>query len=145
MRDLSLDLTGAVVVPGFGLAAAQAHHALRALDAAYGDTWLHLVHPLAGRYPGHLDLLLDPAGVPWERRVGPEHDLHGATVLAVGANDVLTWLAVEPARLVVVTDGGPSFDGTHAPVLDDPRTTVLRGDAREVLQWMLAVRQPTTP
>ncbi|MXG89111.1 NAD(P)(+) transhydrogenase (Re/Si-specific) subunit beta [Nocardioides flavescens] len=141
MPDLTPDLTGAVVVPGFGLAAAQAHHALRALDAAYGDTWVHLVHPLAGRYPGHLDLLLDLAGVPWERRVGPEHDLRGATVLAVGANDVLTWLELSPERLVAVTDGGPSFDGTQAPVLGDPRTTLLRGDAGEVLRKL----QPTTP
>jgi hypothetical protein len=141
VRELIPDLTGAVVVCGFGLAAAQAHHALRALDAAYGGTWVHLVHPLAGRYPGHLDLLLDLAGVPWERRVGPEHDLAGSTVLAVGANDVLTWLELRPERLVAVTDGGPSYDRTHASVLSDPRTTVLRGDAGEVLRRL----QPATP
>ena len=131
-----------VVVPGFGLAAAQAHHALRALDHARGDAFEYLVHPLAGRYPGHLDLLLDLAGVPLERRLAPDADLTGATVLAVGANDVLLHLPL-PGRLVAITDNGPSFDGTRAPVLDDPATTLLVGDAREVLLGL--VRQPTTP
>ena len=137
-----------VVVPGFGLAAAQAHHALRALDHARGDSFEYLVHPLAGRYPGHLDLLLDLAGVPHERRLAPDTDLTGhlagATVLAVGANDVLLHIPL-PGTVVAITDNGPSFDGTRAPVLDDPGTRLLVGDAREVLLGLVREPQPTTP
>jgi H+-translocating NAD(P) transhydrogenase subunit beta len=140
-----------VVVPGYGLALAQAQHTLRALAdalAARGTRVGYAVHPVAGRLPGHLNLLLDQAGVPREQQLGlDEADLAGADVaLVVGAHDVvdpaagIPVLDVRAAGHVVVLKRttGPGFAGTASPLLHDPATVLLLGDAGRTLRELVA-------
>lgn len=152
-----------VVVPGYGLAAARAQHALRALaDAleARGSRVVYVVHPVAGRLPGHLNALLDEAGVPHAQLVGLEEidaDLrHTDVVLVVGAADIvnpaarttpssplhgMAVLDVAGAGQVVVLKrsyDGRGYAGVANALVDEPRTTMLLGDARTSLEALLA-------
>ncbi len=150
-----------MVVPGFGLAAAQAQHGLAVLGgllAERGVEVAYAVHPVAGRFPGHLSVLLDEAGVPHTRLEDldranqnlPDTDV----ALVIGANDIvnpaarelgsplsgLPILDVAAARRVVVLERSvrPGFAGVDNPLLHDDRTTVLLGDARTILTALAA-------
>lgn len=159
LDDAALALARAasvVVVPGFGLAASRAHHDLAALGrvlALGGADVRVLLHPVAGRLPGQLNVLLDEAGVPHDRLVDSsrvQDVLARADVaLVVGAGDVvnpearkkgnlLTGLPVLPVeqarRLVVVDDGSGGYSATPNPLHDASSTLLLRGDAGHVLR-----------
>ncbi|MGL5857920.1 MAG: NAD(P)(+) transhydrogenase (Re/Si-specific) subunit beta [Angustibacter sp.] len=151
-----------VVVPGYGLAVAQAQHTIRELAevlAARGVEVLYGIHPVAGRMPGHMNVLLAEANVPYEAlkemdEVNPE--LRTADVaLVVGANDVVNPAArttpaapiygmpildVDQAQQVVFLKRSmrPGFAGIDNDLLFDPRTTLLFGDAKDSLTKVLA-------
>jgi NAD(P) transhydrogenase subunit beta len=146
-----------VIVPGFGLAVAQAQHTVRELadlltakgiDIAYG------IHPVAGRMPGHMNVLLAEANVPYEQLVEmdeinptfPQTDV----VLVVGANDVVNPAArttpgcpIYGMPILDVSQAGnviflkrsmrPGFAGIENELLYEPKTTLLFGDAKDSL------------
>jgi len=146
-----------VIVPGFGLAVAQAQHTVRELadlmtskgiDVAYG------IHPVAGRMPGHMNVLLAEANVPYEQLVEmeeinptfPQTDV----VLVVGANDVVNPAAkttpgcpIYGMPILDVSQAGnviflkrsmrPGFAGIENELLYEAKTTLLFGDAKDSL------------
>ncbi len=151
-----------VIVPGYGLAVAQAQHTIRELAElleARGIEVLYGIHPVAGRMPGHMNVLLAEANVPYEvlkemDEVNPE--LRTADVaLVVGANDVVNpaakttpgapiygmpILEVDQAQQVVFLKRSmrPGFAGIENALLYDPRTTLLFGDAKDSLTKVVA-------
>jgi NAD(P) transhydrogenase subunit beta len=151
-----------VVVPGFGLAVAQGQHIVRELaellegrgvDVQYG------IHPVAGRMPGHMNVLLAEANVPYESlremdEVNPEFRTTDV-VLVVGANDVVNpaaktspgspiygmpILEVADAAQVVFLKRSmrPGFAGIENELLYDPKTSLLFGDAKDSLTKVVA-------
>jgi NAD(P) transhydrogenase subunit beta len=146
-----------VVVPGYGLAVAQAQHTIHELAeslAARGIEVSYAIHPVAGRMPGHMNVLLAEANVPYEQlremdEVNPEF-ARTDVALVVGANDVVNPAAktspgapiygmpildVDQAKSVVFLKRSmrPGFAGIENELLYDPRTTLLFGDAKESL------------
>ncbi|KAA2264295.1 NAD(P)(+) transhydrogenase (Re/Si-specific) subunit beta [Solihabitans fulvus] len=155
-----------VVVPGYGLAVAQAQHAVREmveLLESRGVTVTYGIHPVAGRMPGHMNVLLAEADVPYQQlkeldEVNPE--LPSTDVaLVVGANDVVNPGArdeptspifgmpifdVDRARAVVFLKRSmrPGFAGVVNELLYSTRTTLLFGDAKDsVTKLLAAVKQ----
>ena len=151
-----------IIVPGYGLAVAQAQHTLRELVEvlqARGTRVDYAIHPVAGRMPGHMNVLLAEAQVPYEQLVEMD-DInaefkHTDVVLVVGANDVVNPAArttpsapiygmpildVDQAQQVVFLKRSmrPGFAGIENELLFDPRTTLLFGDAKESLTKLLA-------
>jgi H+-translocating NAD(P) transhydrogenase subunit beta len=151
-----------VVVPGYGLAVAQAQHTIRELAElleARGVEVLYGIHPVAGRMPGHMNVLLAEANVPYESlkemdEVNPELKTTDVA-LVVGANDVVNPAArttpgapiygmpildVDQAQQVVFLKRSmrPGFAGIDNELLHDPRTTLLFGDAKESLAKVIA-------
>ena len=151
-----------IVVPGYGLAVAQAQHTLREivdLLAERGTRADYAIHPVAGRMPGHMNVLLAEAQVPYEQLVEMD-DINAEfkntdVVLVVGANDVVNPAAkttpgapiygmpildVDEARQVVFLKRSmrPGFAGIENELLFDPRTTLLFGDAKDSLSKLLA-------
>jgi len=146
-----------VVVPGYGLAVAQAQHTVQELADlldSRGVDVSYAIHPVAGRMPGHMNVLLAEANVPYERLKEMESanpELRTADVaLVVGANDVVNPAArtnpdspiygmpildVDQARSVVFLKRSmrPGFSGVENELLYDPKTTLLFGDAKESL------------
>jgi len=149
-------------VPGYGLAVAQAQHAIRELGLALearGVRVVYAIHPVAGRMPGHMNVLLAEADVPYEQLL--EMDQANAEMaatdvaLVVGANDVVNPAArdavgspiygmpiveVDQAASVVFLKRSlrPGFAGIDNALLYDPKTTLLFGDAKESLGKLLA-------
>ena len=145
------------IVPGFGLAVAQAQHTVRELAdllTAKGVEVAYGIHPVAGRMPGHMNVLLAEANVPYEQLVEmdeinptfPQTDV----VLIVGANDVVNPAAKtspgSPIYGMPILDVGlannviflkrsmrPGFAGIENELLYDAKTTLLFGDAKESL------------
>ncbi|RZU66996.1 NAD(P) transhydrogenase subunit beta [Microterricola gilva] len=151
-----------IVVPGYGLAVAQGQHTLVELVTALearGIEVVYAIHPVAGRMPGHMNVLLAEANVPYESLkemadVNPEFKLTDVA-LVVGANDVVNpaaktspgspiygmpILAVEDARQVVFLKRSmrPGFAGIENELLYEPQTTLLFGDAKDSLGKILA-------
>jgi NAD(P) transhydrogenase subunit beta len=151
-----------VVVPGYGLAVAQAQHTVQDLAAALGERGVEVlfgIHPVAGRMPGHMNVLLAEADVPYEAlremdEINPEFKTTDV-VLVVGANDVVNpaarttpeapiygmpILEVDRARQVVFLKRSmrPGFAGIDNELLFDPRTSILFGDAKDSLTKVLA-------
>jgi len=146
-----------VIVPGFGLAVAQAQHTVRELAdllTAKGVDVAYAIHPVAGRMPGHMNVLLAEANVPYEQLVEmeeinptfPQTDV----ALVVGANDVVNPAAKTtpgcPIYGMPILDVGlasnviflkrsmrPGFAGIENELLYDPKTTLLFGDAKASL------------
>jgi NAD(P) transhydrogenase subunit beta len=146
-----------VIVPGFGLAVAQAQHTVRELAdllTARGVDVAYAIHPVAGRMPGHMNVLLAEANVPYEQLVEmeeinptfPQTDV----ALVVGANDVVNPAAKTtpgcPIYGMPILDVGlaanvvflkrsmrPGFAGIENELLYDPKTTLLFGDAKASL------------
>jgi NAD(P) transhydrogenase subunit beta len=145
-----------VIVPGYGLAVAQAQGALKELVDLLGERGVEVaygIHPVAGRMPGHMNVLLAEANVPYEQlkemdEINPE--LPSTDVaLVVGANDVVNPAArtpgtpisgmpiinVDQAQSVVFLKRSmrPGFAGIENELLYDPKTQLLFGDAKESL------------
>jgi NAD(P) transhydrogenase subunit beta len=151
-----------VVVPGYGLAVAQAQHTIRELAEvleARGVDVVYGIHPVAGRMPGHMNVLLAEANVPYEAlkemdEVNPEFKTSDV-VLVVGANDVVNpaakttpgapiygmpILEVSEAQQVIFLKRSmrPGFAGIENELLYDPKTSLLFGDAKESLTKVLS-------
>jgi NAD(P) transhydrogenase subunit beta len=147
-----------VFVPGYGLAVAQAQHDVRALAElleAKGVEVLYGIHPVAGRMPGHMNVLLAEANVPYEQlkemdEINPELPQTDVAVI-LGANDVVNPAArndasspiygmpiieVDRAASVVVVKRSlsPGFAGIDNPLFYDPKTSMLFADAKQALE-----------
>jgi H+-translocating NAD(P) transhydrogenase subunit beta len=145
----------AVFVPGYGMATAQAQHALRELANALeerGVTVKYAIHPVAGRMPGHMNVLLAEANVPYTQlyeldHINPEFPATDVAVV-VGANDVVNpdardnakspiagmpILEVDKAKLVIVLKRGrgKGFSGLENPLFSKPNCEMLYGDAKD--------------
>jgi NAD(P) transhydrogenase subunit beta len=143
-----------VFVPGYGLAVAQAQHDVRALAdllEAKGVEVSYAIHPVAGRMPGHMNVLLAEANVPYDQLkemddANPEFS-RTDVVVVVGANDVVNpdarnnpgspiygmpILNVDEAQTVVVLKRSmnPGFAGIENPLFYNPKTVMLFGDAK---------------
>jgi NAD(P) transhydrogenase subunit beta len=151
-----------LIVPGYGLAVAQGQHALRELADVLGQRGVEVayaIHPVAGRMPGHMNVLLAEANVPYEqlKEMDEINDTfkQADVALVVGANDVVNPAArntpgspiygmpilnVDQARNVIFLKRStrPGFAGVENDLLYDPRTIVLFGDARESLTSLVA-------
>jgi NAD(P) transhydrogenase subunit beta len=150
-----------VIVPGYGLAVAQGQHTLAELASALEERGVEVsfaIHPVAGRMPGHMNVLLAEANVPYESlkemaEVNPEFK-NTDVALVVGANDVVNpaaksapgspiygmpILEVGQAREVVFLKRSmrPGFAGIENELLYDPKTTLLFGDAKDSLAKVL--------
>jgi NAD(P) transhydrogenase subunit beta len=154
-----------IVVPGYGLAVAQAQHTVRELADELeqrGVDVKYAIHPVAGRMPGHMNVLLAEANVPYDQLVemgdvNPEFE-RTDVALVIGANDVtnpdaranrsspiygMPILDVDKARNVVVLKRSmrPGFAGVDNPLYTEPNTQMLFGDAREsVVKLVQAVK-----
>jgi H+-translocating NAD(P) transhydrogenase subunit beta len=151
-----------VFVPGYGLAVAQAQHDVRALAdvlESRGVDVKYAIHPVAGRMPGHMNVLLAEANVPYDRlyemdRINPEFPQTDVAVV-IGANDVVNPAArneagspiygmpildVDRAGSVVVIKRSmsPGFAGIDNPLFYGDRTVMLFADAKGALEQLLA-------
>ncbi|MGH3385491.1 MAG: NAD(P)(+) transhydrogenase (Re/Si-specific) subunit beta [Nocardioidaceae bacterium] len=151
-----------IVVPGYGLAVAQAQHTLRDLVDELGERGIkvdYAIHPVAGRMPGHMNVLLAEAQVPYEQ-LREMDQINGDfkqtdVVLVVGANDVVNPAAkttpgapiygmpilnADESRQIVFMKRSmrPGFAGIENELLFDPKTTLLFGDARDSLTKLLS-------
>jgi NAD(P) transhydrogenase subunit beta len=145
-----------IVVPGYGLAVAQAQYALQEaveLLRKNGTTVNYAIHPVAGRMPGHMNVLLAEASVPYELLKDMEeiNEEFGNTdvVLVAGANDVVNpsarekgnplsgmpILQADKAQTVIIVKRSlsPGFSGVDNPLFYDPKTLMVFGDAKDVL------------
>jgi H+-translocating NAD(P) transhydrogenase subunit beta len=151
-----------IIVPGYGLAVAQAQHALRQLVDLLIERGVQVdyaIHPVAGRMPGHMNVLLAEAQVPYEQlkemdEIDPEFK-QVDVALVVGANDVVNPAAettpgapiygmpilhANQARQVVFMKRSmrPGFAGIENELLYEPTTTLLFGDAKDTMSKLLA-------
>jgi H+-translocating NAD(P) transhydrogenase subunit beta len=151
-----------IIVPGYGMAAAQAQHATRELADYLGEQGIEVryaIHPVAGRMPGHMNVLLAEADVSYDQLFALDdiNDDFAATsvVLVIGANDVVNPAAktnpespiygmpvldVEKAGTVVVLKRSMNvgFAGIENELFYKDNTMMLFGDARSSLQKLLA-------
>jgi NAD(P) transhydrogenase subunit beta len=155
--DAAIQLTYArqvVIVPGYGMAVAQAQHAVRELTRELEKRGVEVkfgIHPVAGRMPGHMNVLLAEADVPYEQlkemdEINPEFP-RTDVVLVIGANDVtnpaakdqpdspiygMPILEVDQSQSVIVLKRSMSsgFAGIDNPLFYNPKTTLLFGDAK---------------
>ena len=175
--DVAIQLAYAgkvVIVPGYGLAASQAQYAMREMTKlleANGVDVTYAIHPVAGRMPGHMNVLLAEADVPYEqlvemRDINPEFPRTDVAVL-IGANDVVNpdarnnpqsplfgmpILDVDHARSIIVLKRSmrSGYAGVDNPLFTDPKTSMLFGDAKESLAAVTAelkelVTTPASP
>jgi NAD(P) transhydrogenase subunit beta len=168
--DAALQLAYAdkvIIVPGYGLAAAQAQHEVRELAALLEDRGVEVsyaIHPVAGRMPGHMNVLLAEANVPYDQlremdEINPEFD-RTDVALVVGANDVTNPAARRPGNAV---SGMPILDVDHArsvivvkrsmasgyagidnDLYTDPKTSMLFADAKKGLAELVAATKVVT-
>ncbi len=165
MREISLEdaamqlafASRVIFVPGYGLATAQAQHAVRELAGILeerGVTVKYAIHPVAGRMPGHMNVLLAEANVPYSslyemEQINPEFPSTDVAVV-IGANDVVNpdardnpksliagmpILEVDRARSVIVLKRGQGrgFSGLENPLFFKACTSMLYGDAKSSL------------
>jgi NAD(P) transhydrogenase subunit beta len=150
-----------IVVPGYGLAVAQAQHTMAELATVLEEKGIEVIfgiHPVAGRMPGHMNVLMAEANVPYEvlkemDEVNPQFKT-ADVVLVVGANDVVNPAAktsvgspiygmpilnASEGRQVVFLKRSmrPGFAGIENELLYEPQTTLLFGDAKESLAKVL--------
>src|SRR3989440_11799902 len=168
-EDVAVQLAYArqvVFAPGYGMATAQAQHAVRELGdllEARGVSVKYAIHPVAGRMPGHMNVLLAEANVPYSQlyeleQINPEFPSTDVAVV-IGANDVVNpdardnpsspiagmpILEVDHAKSVVVLKRGQGkgFSGLENPLFFKPVTGMLYGDAKDTLTRLIqAVQQ----
>jgi NAD(P) transhydrogenase subunit beta len=173
MREVGLDdiatqlayANKVVFVPGYGLATAQAQHAVRELADVLekrGVTVKYGIHPVAGRMPGHMNVLLAEANVPYSslyelEQINPEFPTTDVSVV-IGANDVVNpdardnpsspiagmpILEVDRSKSVVVLKRGQGrgFSGLENPLFFKPVTGMLYGDAKDTLTRLVQAVQ----
>jgi len=151
-----------VVIPGYGMAVAQAQHVVRELAEIIADNGAEVkfaIHAVAGRMPGHMNVLLAEADVPYEQLVETEdvNPLMSSVdiALVIGANDVVNPAAredqssplygmpiinVDQARTTIVLKRSmkAGFAGVDNPLFISPNTRMLFGDAKQSLQGLVA-------
>ena len=151
-----------IVVPGYGLAVAQAQHTIRELAdllESKGVEVVYAIHPVAGRMPGHMNVLLAEADVPYEqlKEMDEANPMLPITdvALVVGANDVVNPAArdspgspiygmpiinVDEASNIIFLKRSmrPGFAGIDNELLYNPKTTLLFGDAKDSLSALVA-------
>jgi len=168
LEDIATQLAYAnkvVFVPGYGLATAQAQHAVRELADVLekrGVTVKYGIHPVAGRMPGHMNVLLAEANVPYSslyelEQINPEFSSTDVAVV-IGANDVVNpdardnpgspiagmpILEVDRSKSVVVLKRGQGkgFSGLENPLFFKPVTGMLYGDAKDTLTRLVQAVQ----
>ncbi len=170
MEDAAVQLAYAnrvIFVPGYGLATAQAQHAVRELAAALEHRGVEVkygIHPVAGRMPGHMNVLLAEANVPYGQLYEMEQinpDLPSTDVaVVIGANDVVNpdardnpnspiagmpIIEVDRAKSVIVLKRGQGrgFSGLENPLFFKPVTSMLYGDAKTSLTGLTQAVQQT--
>lgn len=168
LEDIATQLAYAnkvVFVPGYGLATAQAQHAVRELADVLekrGVAVKYGIHPVAGRMPGHMNVLLAEANVPYSslyelEQINPEFPTTDVSVV-IGANDVVNpdardnpsspiagmpILEVDRSKSVVVLKRGQGrgFSGLENPLFFKPVTGMLYGDAKDTLTRLVQAVQ----
>ncbi len=156
----------AVIVPGYGMAVAQAQHAVRDLAnlcETHGVDVEYAIHPVAGRMPGHMNVLLAEADVPYDKlkemdEINPEMEQIDVAIV-IGANDVVNPVArtdpsspiagmpiidVDKARTVVVIKRSlsPGFAGIPNPLFAADNTLMYFGDGKKaVLDLIAAIKE----
>jgi len=168
LEDIATQLAYAnkvVFVPGYGLATAQAQHVVRELAGVLekrGVTVKYGIHPVAGRMPGHMNVLLAEANVPYSalyelEQINPEFPTTDVAVV-IGANDVVNpdardnpgspiagmpILEVDRSKSVVVLKRGQGkgFSGLENPLFFKPVTGMLYGDAKDTLTRLVQAVQ----
>src|SRR5499427_7326687 len=169
-EDIGVQLAYArqvVFVPGYGMATAQAQHALRELANVLeekGVTVKYAIHPVAGRMPGHMNVLLAEANVPYSQlyeleQINPEMQATDVAVV-IGANDVVNpdardnpkspiagmpIIEVDRAHNVIVLKRGKGkgFSGLENPLFYKPNAGMLYGDAKSSLSKLTQAVQQT--
>jgi len=156
----------AVIVPGYGMAVSQAQHAVRDLTnllVSRGVEVEFAIHPVAGRMPGHMNVLLAEANIPYDRQKEMDEANPGFpqtdVALVIGANDVVNPLArtdpespiagmpildVDKARTVVVVKRSlsPGFAGIPNPLFAAENTLMYFGDGKKaVLDLVAALKE----
>ncbi|MFQ5737662.1 MAG: NAD(P)(+) transhydrogenase (Re/Si-specific) subunit beta [Acidobacteriota bacterium] len=152
-----------IIVPGYGMAVAQAQYALQDLSTLIESKGIEVdfaIHPVAGRMPGHMNVLLAEANIPYEKlkeleKINPLFR-QADVVLVIGANDVVNPLArdsdpsipiagmpilnVDEARCVVVVKRSlsPGFAGIPNPLFAADNSLMLFGDAKETAMTLVA-------
>jgi len=151
-----------IVVPGYGLAVAQAQHMVRELADLLkkrGVAVRYAIHPVAGRMPGHMNVLLAEANVPYEElydldQINPEFE-RADVALVVGANDVVNPAArtdpaspiygmpildADKAKHIVILKRSmkPGFAGIENELFYDPKAMMLFGDAKDSISKLVA-------
>ncbi len=155
------DAQSVIVIPGYGMAVAQAQHVIAEFSELLterGTKVRFAIHPVAGRMPGHMNVLLAEADVPYDQLVEMDHinqDFPNTdVVLVVGANDVVNPAArykkdsplygmpildADKARTVVVLKRSlkPGFAGEDNEIFYDPKTMMVFGDAKATITTMV--------
>ena len=151
-----------VIVPGYGLAVAQAQHAVREMAdmlEARGCKVTYAIHPVAGRMPGHMNVLLAEADVPYEQplemdTVNPEFKQTDVSIV-LGANDVVNPSAIDDKSspiygmpilnvhesrsvFVVKRSLSPGYAGIKNILFEHDNTTMIFGDAKKVINDIVA-------
>jgi NAD(P) transhydrogenase subunit beta len=169
MKELTLSDAGillnysqkVVIIPGYGLASAQAQHTCSELDRMLSDRGVdvrYAIHPVAGRMPGHMNVLLAEANVPYSKLVEMDNinpDMMNVDVaLIIGANDVVNPAALEnpsspiygmpiinaheAKNIIVIKRGmGKGYAAIENNLFYNDKTHMLFGNAKEVLQGLI--------
>ena len=150
-----------VFIPGYGMAVAQAQHAVKELSDVLEENGCEVnfaIHPVAGRMPGHMNVLLAEANVPYEQlKTSDEMNPHMSEVdvaIVIGANDVVNPAAINDessplygmpivnafeARTVFVLKRGKGtgFSGIENPLFTNDNTVMIYGDAKQTVSQLV--------